>query len=144
MTERYITPSKITAWLDCAHFLALKHQVEDGLREAPAGGMSSFAQLLADKGIQHEAACLGEYEREGKHVFRVPDRHKGESFTAWVSRVGNPLEADWDVIPDAVRTRREPRDRRLPGPCGRRRGGRDVRARKREVGPQGGQAGSRP
>jgi len=98
MTERSITPSKITAWLDCAHFLALKHQVEDGLWEAPAGGMSSFAQLLADKGIQHEAACLEEYERQGKHAFLVPDRHKGESFTAWVSRVGNPFEADWDVI----------------------------------------------
>jgi len=35
MTERYITPSKITAWLDCAHFLALKHQVEDGLSPDP-------------------------------------------------------------------------------------------------------------
>lgn len=98
MTERYITPSKITAWLDCTHFLALKHQVEDGLREAPARGMSSFAQLLTDKGIQHENACLEEYERQGKHVLRVPDRQKGESFSAWVSRVGNSLEADWDVI----------------------------------------------
>ena len=46
MTERLITPSSITAWLDCAHFLTLKHEVEDGLREKPGGGMGSFAQLL--------------------------------------------------------------------------------------------------
>ncbi len=98
MTERYITPSKITAWLDCAHFLALKHQVEDGLREAPAGGMSSFAQLLADKGNQHETACLEEYERQGKQILRIPSRQRGESFNTWVTRVGNPFEAGWDLI----------------------------------------------
>ncbi len=98
MTERFITPSKITAWLDCAHFLALKHQVEDGLREAPTGGMGSFARLLADKGMQHEAACLDEYEREGKSIFRVPERGKRESFGNWVERVGDPFDQDWDVI----------------------------------------------
>ncbi len=30
MVERTLTPSKITAWLDCAAYLDLKHQVEDG------------------------------------------------------------------------------------------------------------------
>ncbi len=98
MTERYITPSKITAWLDCAHFLTLKHQVEDGLREAPTGGMGSFARLLADKGIQHETACHDEYERQGKSILRVPEREKRESFGAWVARVGNPFDQGWDVI----------------------------------------------
>ena len=48
--ERTVTPTKITAWLDCAHFLTLTHQVDDGTREAPAGGMGAFARLLADKG----------------------------------------------------------------------------------------------
>jgi uncharacterized protein len=98
MTERYITPSKITAWLDCAHFLALKHQVEDGLREAPTGGVGSFARLLADKGIQHETACLEEYERQGKSIMRVPEREQRESFGSWVARVGNPFDQGWDVI----------------------------------------------
>jgi len=51
MTERLLTPSKITAWLDCAHFLALKHQVEDGLLTPPGGSFGSFAELLTRKGL---------------------------------------------------------------------------------------------
>ena len=49
--ERLLTPSKVTAWLDCAHFLTLQHQVDDGTRTKPTGGMSEFAQLLMDKGL---------------------------------------------------------------------------------------------
>ena len=63
MVERTLTPSKITAWLDCAAYLDLKHQVEAGLRERPPAGMSSFARLLADKGLAHEEACLQDYVR---------------------------------------------------------------------------------
>ncbi|MEI6375367.1 MAG: TM0106 family RecB-like putative nuclease [Actinomycetes bacterium] len=98
MTERFITPSKITAWLDCAHFLTLKHEVEDGLRKPRTGGLSSFAQLLADKGVEHEAACLDEYERQGKSILRVPTRTRGEPFESWVARVGNPFDQGRDVI----------------------------------------------
>lgn len=98
MTERLITPSSITAWLDCAHFLTLKHEVEDGLREKPSGGMGSFAQLLMDKGVQHETACLAEYEAQGKSIFRVPGREYRETFAAWVDRVGDPFYAGHDVI----------------------------------------------
>jgi len=96
--ERSVTPTKITAWLDCAHFLTLTHQVEDGTREAPAGGMGAFARLLADKGLQHEAACLAGYEGQGKRVLHVPSRYPGESFQAWVTRVGSAFDADWDVL----------------------------------------------
>jgi len=97
-TERHVTPTKITAWLDCAHVLTLTHQVEDGTREAPAGGMGAFARLLADKGLQHEAACLAEYEAQGKRVLHVPGRHPRESFSAWVARVGSAFDGDWDVL----------------------------------------------
>jgi len=98
MTERILTPSSITAWLDCDHYLTLRHEVEDGLRERPNGGLGSFARLIMDKGLEHEAACLAEYERQGKSIFRVPERHKGESFVDWVARVGDPLAGDWDVV----------------------------------------------
>ena len=98
MTERYITPSKITAWLDCAHFLSLKHQVEDGVLKVETGGPGSFAQLLMDKGAQHEAACLAELEAEGRTVLRIEDRDKREKFSDWVTRIGNPFDTDVDVI----------------------------------------------
>ncbi len=100
MAERLLTPSKITAWLDCAHFLTLRHQVEAGLVEAPRPTFGSLAQLLADKGLAHEAACLAEYARQGKSILKVPDRNREarESFAAWVERVGNPFDQGWDVI----------------------------------------------
>ncbi|MEO6205660.1 MAG: hypothetical protein ABIO67_09795, partial [Mycobacteriales bacterium] len=97
-TERYITPSKITAWLDCAHYLTLKHQVEDGIRAAAPTGTSSFAQLLMDKGLQQEAQCLADLKAQGLRVHEVPDRERGESFTAWAARVGDPFAIDCDVL----------------------------------------------
>ena len=36
MTERLLTPSKITAFLDCAHYLTLQRQVEDGTAQGLA------------------------------------------------------------------------------------------------------------
>ncbi len=98
MAERLLTPSKITAWLDCAHYLSLKHQVEDGAIAAPETAFGSFARLLADKGLQHETECLDTYLADGLTVLRIPDRERGESFAAWVSRVGNPLDQGYDVI----------------------------------------------
>lgn len=98
MTERLLTPSKITAWLDCAHYLSLKHQVDDGAIAAPGSAFGSFAQLLADKGLLHETECLDTYLARGLSVLRVPDRDRGESFASWVSRVGNPLDQGYDVI----------------------------------------------
>ncbi|MDK3257000.1 TM0106 family RecB-like putative nuclease [Blastococcus capsensis] len=99
MVERTLTPSKITAWLDCGAYLDLKHQVEEGLREKPPAGMSSFARLLADKGLSHEEACLQDYVDRGLRVRTVPDRLRGESFAAWVARIGDTFAGDdWDVL----------------------------------------------
>lgn len=95
---RTITPSKITAWLDCAHFLTLKHQVEDGLLSHPGGGFGSFSELLADKGVQHEMDCLAEYEGLGKTIFRIPERLTHERFESWVARIGDPFAGGPDVI----------------------------------------------
>ena len=55
MTERSITPSKITAWLDCAHYLTLRHQVDDGLRAAPQTGL---VRLLGILGLLINAAII--------------------------------------------------------------------------------------
>jgi predicted RecB family nuclease len=99
MTDRFITPSKITAWLDCEHYLTLRHQVDEGLRSAPAVAFGSFARLLADKGLTHENACLSDFEARGLRARRIPERLRGESFAAWVARVGDPFsDDDWDVL----------------------------------------------
>ncbi|MCU1498160.1 MAG: hypothetical protein JWM47_2113 [Acidimicrobiales bacterium] len=97
-TARLLPPSKITAWLDCGHFLSLRHRVDDGQLEEPPRGFGSMAQLLADKGLEHETECLAAYRAEGKTVFEVPQRERRESFGAWVERVGDPLADAHDVI----------------------------------------------
>jgi predicted RecB family nuclease len=100
MTDRLLTPTKITAWLDCAHYLTLKNQIEEGARQAPRSPFGEFAQLLLDKGLQHEADCLAEYERQGRSVLSIPaqDRDGHEAFAAWVERVGDPFDEGHDVI----------------------------------------------
>ncbi len=98
MSERLTTPSKITAWLDCAHYLNLRGQVDAGELVEPKPALGSFARLLQSKGQLHEDMCLYEYESQGKSVYRVPTKYEGESFASWVKRVGNPLADGHDVI----------------------------------------------
>jgi predicted RecB family nuclease len=99
VTERMLTPSKITAWLDCGAYLDLVRQVEGGTLELVGGGASSFARLLMDKGLEHELACLAHYEAQGLRVRRVPDRGDRETFAVWAARVEGALhDHDWDVL----------------------------------------------
>lgn len=98
MTERLLTPSKITAWLGCAHFLSLSNRVEAGELNVVPSALNSLAEILVDKGNVHEAACLEDYESLGKTIYQVPGRNRGESFGEWVARVGNPMELGYDVI----------------------------------------------
>jgi uncharacterized protein len=98
MTERLLTPTKITAWLDCAHFLNLRHQVDGGALTVTTSGFGSLATLLVAKGRQHEADCLADYRSRGLDVWKIPGRERGESFSDWVARLGDPLASEHDVI----------------------------------------------
>ncbi|BBZ03856.1 ATPase [Mycolicibacterium chitae] len=94
--ERLLTPSKVTAWLDCPHYLALCAQVDDGTLPRPDYRFGSFAELLLNKGLAHERDCLANYRSEGKSILEVPE--KGDrSFAAWTEATGNPL-GDYDVV----------------------------------------------
>lgn len=97
-TDRLLTPTKITAWLDCDHSLTLQHQVEVGTLQLDGHGFGAFAQLLADKGRLHEQQCLEHYRAEGRTVYEVPQRPRGESFAEWVARLDDPLTGKHDVI----------------------------------------------
>ena len=98
MDDRLLTPSKITAWLDCEHYLTLNRQVDERSLIVEPSGFNSFARLLADKGLEHEQSCLDLYRSQGLNVFEVPDRPKTERFASYVERIGNPLDAGYDVI----------------------------------------------
>ncbi len=97
MIERLLTPSKITAFLDCAHYLTLQHRLEGG-QLTKHNTFGSMAQLLMDKGLEHEQACLDHYRSQGKSVYEVPGKNPGETFAAWVARVGNPMADGHDVL----------------------------------------------
>lgn len=98
MVDRLLTPSKITAWLECAHFLSLRNQVDAGSLFVPAAARGSLADLLVEKGTTHEHDCLVDLENQSKSVYRVPGRNPGESFDTWVLRVGNPMRDGHDAI----------------------------------------------
>jgi uncharacterized protein len=98
MTERLLTPSKITAWLDCAHYLTLRHEVESGLRAAPSQGFGAFAQLLVDKGRLHESTALDLCSDLGLSVLEVDGKRHGESFADWCARTASALDGAEDVI----------------------------------------------
>ncbi|MDO8119727.1 hypothetical protein Q6346_00195 [Isoptericola sp. b490] len=97
MTERLLTPSKITAWLDCAHDLTLRDEV-DRVRPQPPVMVGEMARMLMDKGLWHEQAVLDRYRAEGRTVLEVPERAQGESFTRWTARVAPLLDGEHDVI----------------------------------------------
>jgi hypothetical protein len=88
MRQRLTTPSKITAWLACPHYLTLRNKVDDGELNEPDPIFGSFARLLLEKGEVHERDCLKDYEHQGKSVYKVPARRakKKETFAAWVAR----------------------------------------------------------
>ena len=98
--QRLITPSKITAWLDCPHYLTLRNRVDDGALTEPDPIFGSFAQLLQHKGEVHEQDCLDDYRHQGKsvHVGAATRVKEKETFAAWVDRVGDSLAAGWDVV----------------------------------------------
>ncbi len=97
MTDRLLTPTKITAWLDCAHYLTLRHGVDEGTRPGRDRPLGEMAQLLMAKGLEHEQAVLSRYRAAGRTVFEVPDKGD-ESFASWAARSSRYLDEGHDVI----------------------------------------------
>src|SRR3984957_8541809 len=98
MVERLITPSKITAWLECSHFLSLRNRADAGTLTVEPRPLGSLADLLIEKGAQHERNCLQELEDQGRSVYQVPGRNPDETFQQWVARIGDPMQKGHDVI----------------------------------------------
>jgi uncharacterized protein len=98
MSERLLTPSKITAWLECAHFLSLRNRADAGTLHVEPTPMGELAELLVEKGSAHERDCLADLEQRGLSVYQVPGRSPDESFAQWVARIGSPLDKGHDVI----------------------------------------------
>ena len=77
-----LSPSKITAWLECEHYLTLKNRQNRPKADEPVSEQredsaqddnteatfpappENFAELLIAKGIYHEKECLKRYKEE--------------------------------------------------------------------------------
>ena len=121
-----LSPSKITAWMACEHYLTLKFRDDERARSSGFGNSDQrktneeirtnedgdliisppkdFPDLLQKKGILHEQECLKRYQEEYPDqgaVFEVDQADwQNESFKGWTERVGdpNPLEVGYPVI----------------------------------------------
>ena len=97
MSNELLTPSKVTAWLECPHYLTLQARVADGSLVAPKSTFGSFAELVMAKGLAHEDACLDAYRWQDRSILPVEDR-RGRTFEQWVADVGNPFTGEYDVV----------------------------------------------
>ena len=96
--EQLLTPTKITAWLECDHSLALQRRLEAGELRLERTPFGSFAQMLFEKGQQHEAQCLAHYRSEGLRVFEVPRGAPGQPFPDWIAGLGDVFATEADVL----------------------------------------------
>jgi uncharacterized protein len=88
-----LSPTVITGWLECEHSLTLR------MRHSSAPqAFGPFADLVRDKGNEHEEQVLARYEANGLSVVRVPD--KGDlRFEEWAAAHRTLLDTtDADVV----------------------------------------------
>jgi predicted RecB family nuclease len=97
MGEHLLTPSKVSAWLECPHYLTLQSRVEDDSLTVPKSVFGSFAELVMAKGREHEDACFADYDSDGRSILTVESRG-GRSFEQWVADIGNPFTGEYDVV----------------------------------------------
>ena len=97
-TDDLLTPTRVSAWLGCAHTATLTSAYRAAGEPVPLGAFGSFAQLLRDKGIDHERAHLDALRAQGRDVVEVPARSDGETFERWASRTRAVLAEGHDVV----------------------------------------------
>ena len=97
MGRRLITPSKVTAWLECPHYLTLESRAAAKLLTVERSHLGDFARLVMAKGLQHEEECLDRYRQEGRNILIVEKRGE-RTFQQWVDDVGNPFTGKHDDV----------------------------------------------
>ncbi|MEM1333417.1 MAG: PD-(D/E)XK nuclease family protein, partial [Actinomycetota bacterium] len=96
----YLTPTKITAWLECRHTMTLRRCVEDGVMEQPAAIEGSMGRLLQQKGDDHEQAVLARYRADGLSVFDAETlKPTTGDFDDWVAACADVMvTGNYDLV----------------------------------------------
>lgn len=97
MADHMLTPSKISAWLECDHYMSLRRAADRGEIDATPS-VGSYAQMLMDKGIVHEDEIIEDLRGQGIDICEVPERSDEESFAQWAERVRPLLSEGHEVL----------------------------------------------
>lgn len=107
-----LSPSKVTAWSSCEHYLTLETLrqldkrgadesvawlAEDDESELPPTG---FLEMLRRKGNFHERRCLEAYKAHfGDGVLIVPNPEKSDTWDTWIEKIDEmkPFEIDQET-----------------------------------------------
>ena len=90
-----LSPSDLNAFVECRHRTTLAREVALGVREKPHRS-DEGANLLADKGQQHELAYLATLRETGREVVEIP-MHDWD-FDAAAARTLDAMRGGADVI----------------------------------------------
>ena len=92
-----LTPSRISAWLECDHYMTLRDRADAGLID-PDLSLGGYARLLMSKGDSHERDQLAVLIERGLDVFEVPDKRPDENFSQWCDRSVALLHEGHEVL----------------------------------------------
>ncbi len=109
-----LSPSKVTAWSSCEHFLSLEtlRQLDNEATSESVGWLASgeddeselppsgFLEMLRRKGDFHERRCLEAYKAHfGDGVLVVPNPEKNDTWDTWIEKIDelNPFEIDQET-----------------------------------------------
>ncbi|MBM3776824.1 MAG: TM0106 family RecB-like putative nuclease [Acidimicrobiia bacterium] len=93
------SPSDLNHFLECRHLIRLELAREPGAPRAPRGG---HADLLAEKGAEHERAWLARFRDEGRRVVAIEPAGAERDWQADAARTIAAMKAGADVIYQGV------------------------------------------
>ena len=95
------SPSDLNHFLDCAHLLQLERAGADAAAARPR---DAYADLLASKGAEHEAAQLAAFEAAGRRVVTIASPDRERDWPGDAARTVAAMRDGADVIYQAVFT----------------------------------------
>src|SRR5687768_4611554 len=93
------SPSDLNRFLECEHLIALDLARDPG---TPRGARDPQAELLAQKGAEHERAWLGRFKAQGLTVVTIDAPARDRDWEADARRTEQAMRDGADVIYQAV------------------------------------------
>ncbi len=93
------SPSDLNHFLECEHLIQLERHRDP---HAPRAPRDAHADLLADKGAEHERAWLDRFRADGKSIVTIESGGRDRDWAADAERTRTAMRSGADVIYQAV------------------------------------------